>query len=168
MFAFCYRLRSTSDRWYNIPPDEPITVTKEAKGKTKSNANGASSAEGRSYEAPGAQGSEVETSMPLNFETFVPTHDPSLAFPNPQHPPPVPGTTQSHLKDIASHYSAMLSGSPFQGSGGAPATESAAHSGAVSVSVDEAFSRATSAMYWCGYWTAVYHVSASSLSDSRA
>lgn len=28
------------------------------------------------------------------------------------------------------------------------------------VSQDEAFSRALSAMYWGGYWTAVYHVSA--------
>lgn len=27
------------------------------------------------------------------------------------------------------------------------------------VSVDEAFNRALGAMYWCGYWTACYHVS---------
>ena len=27
------------------------------------------------------------------------------------------------------------------------------------VSQDEAFSRAMTAMYWSGYWTAVYHVS---------
>ena len=30
--------------------------------------------------------------------------------------------------------------------------------GAAPPSADDAFSRALGAMYWCGYWTAVYHV----------
>jgi hypothetical protein len=63
-------------------------------------------------------------SQPLNFDTFVPTHDPSLHIP----------TVDS------SNYIGTSSGSV--------------------VSQDEAFSRAMTAMYWGGYWTAMYHVRA--------
>ena len=67
---------------------------------------------------------DPENSHPLNFDTFVPDYDPSLAQASPHalEPngvPPVPG---EHI------------------------------------SRDEAFSRAMGAMYWTGYWTAVYHV----------
>jgi hypothetical protein len=71
---------------------------------------------------------DPENSCPLNFETFVPNHDPSLAQPSqPAYEtygiPPAPGEY---------------------------------------VSRDEAFNRALGAMYWTGYWTAVYHVSPTS------
>ncbi|KIJ59809.1 hypothetical protein HYDPIDRAFT_32797 [Hydnomerulius pinastri MD-312] len=65
---------------------------------------------------------------PLDFNTFVPSHDPSL--PIPSEPPqlnsfiPAPSTTM--------------------------------------VSRDEAFNNALSAMYWSGYWTAVYHAQSQS------
>ena len=68
---------------------------------------------------------DSENSRPLDFETFVPNHDPSLAQPSQAayetyNIPPAPG---EH------------------------------------VGRDEAFNRALGAMYWAGYWTAVYHVS---------
>jgi len=55
-------------------------------------------------------------SVPLNFNTFVPSHDPAL---------PSPTVTD---------------------------TQNLTH-----ISQDEAFRNALNAMYWTGYWTAVYH-----------
>ena len=69
---------------------------------------------------------EEPDSQPLNFDTFIPTHDPSLPIP---------------MADPSSYI-------------GIP--------GASIVSQDEAFSRAMTAMYWGGYWTAMYHVCVSS------
>ena len=63
-------------------------------------------------------------SHPLNFDTFVPTHDPSL-----------------HIPAVNPNY--VHSTGPF-------------------VNQDEAFSLAMTAMYWGGYWTAMYHVRISS------
>ncbi|KAI0656810.1 hypothetical protein C8Q70DRAFT_317175 [Cubamyces menziesii] len=74
----------------------------------------------------------VETEMdstPLNFDTFVPTHDPSLA-----------------AAGFSSAVPAMDGGSAL-----------AVGAEAATASQDEAFSRAMTAMYWSGYWTAVYH-----------
>jgi hypothetical protein len=68
-------------------------------------------------------GATEEDSKPLNFDTFVPSHDPSLENPVPM--------TENYVPDILT--------------------------GAM-VSQDEAFQRALSAMYWGGYWTAMYHV----------
>lgn len=56
-------------------------------------------------------------SVPLNFDTFVPPHNPAL--------PNLAPTDTQNLTDI---------------------------------SQDEAFKNALNAMYWTGYWTAVYHV----------
>jgi len=66
--------------------------------------------------------------MPLDFDTFVPSHNPSLDLPLPPHPPG-PG------------YASYLMRDPSE----------------LMVDQDEAFSRALGAMYWGGYWTAVYH-----------
>lgn len=70
---------------------------------------------------------EEEDSQPLNFDTFVPTHDASLQ------------TTQNVSNPVATDYIPDTPAGPM-------------------VSQDEAFSRALSAMYWGGYWTAMYHV----------
>jgi hypothetical protein len=70
-------------------------------------------------------------SQPLNFETFVPTYDPSLDIPSDPTSNQIPVPDTNYI--------------PAAG-------ESAV------VSQDEAFSRALSAMYWGGYWTAMYHV----------
>ena len=56
-------------------------------------------------------------STPLNFNTFVPSHDPAL-------PNPAATDTQNP----------------------------------VAISQDEAFRNALNAMYWAGYWTALYQV----------
>jgi hypothetical protein len=98
-------------RWYNVPPD-PSKLKKSAEV----------------VQEFGVSQPDPENSCPLNFETFVPNHDPSLAQPSqPAYEtygiPPAPG---EH------------------------------------VSRDEAFNRALGAMYWTGYWTAVYHVSSAS------
>lgn len=73
---------------------------------------------------------EEADSKPLDFDTFVPTHDPSLNMPTFEEPLPVPGP------DYSSYYLPTPPG-PM-------------------VSKDEAFRRALGAMYWGGYWTAVY------------
>ena len=71
------------------------------------------------------EGGAENDSQPINFDTFVPTHDPSL----------------DHLSSLA------------------PPMDYAQDTPGVSmVSQDEAFSRALNAMYWGGYWTAIYHV----------
>jgi hypothetical protein len=95
-------------RWHNVPPD-PSKLKKSTEV----------------VQEFGVTQPDPDNSRPLNFETFVPNHDPSLAQPSqPAYEtygiPPAPG---EH------------------------------------VSRDEAFNRALGAMYWTGYWTAVYHVS---------
>ena len=103
-----FRQLIPAHRWYNVPPDPS-----KLKGSAES-----------VQESDGAQ-PDPENSRPLDFETFVPNHDPSLTQP-PQAAvatygtPPAPG---EHL------------------------------------SRDEAFNRALGAMYWVGYWTAIYQVS---------
>lgn len=105
-------------RWYNIP----YSSSKE-KAKTPDSTKVASA------EAPGeAAAAEEEDSAPLDFDTFVPSYDPSLPVPS-----EAPAAPESSFFIPA------------------PST--------TMVSRDEAFSRALSAMYWGGYWTAVYHVS---------
>jgi len=98
-----------SPLWYNVPPDPsklkipaPAEVAQEA----------------------GVAQPDAENSRPLDFATFVPSHDPSL----PQHSQP-------------------------------PAFEAYATPPAPGghVSRDQAFNHALGAMYWAGYWTAVYH-----------
>ena len=107
--------------WYNVPPEK----IKASKGKSKESSGDAN---GLKVEEPSSN-AEATDSAPPNFDTFVPTHDPSLA-------------------------SAAELGSSV------PMMDGALGSGAEAamVSQDEAFSRAMTAMYWSGYWTAVYHV----------
>ena len=72
-----------------------------------------------------SEGGVENDSQPINFDTFVPTHNPSL----------------DQLSSVAP---------PMDYGQDTP--------GATMVSQDEAFSRALNAMYWGGYWTAMYHV----------
>ncbi|KAJ3552326.1 hypothetical protein NM688_g4206 [Phlebia brevispora] len=107
--------------WYNVPPS-PGKKRKAESSETTVSTNG---------QIVAAEEEVAENSVPLNFDSYVPTHDPSLASAIPPHPPTVPGP------DYAQYY---LPNPP----------------GPV-VTQDEGFSRALSAMYWGGYWTAVYH-----------
>lgn len=102
----------------------PETSGKKAKGKAKGTAETATT-NGNAAHA------EEDDSTPHNFNTFVPTHDPSL-------------------------FTAQASVDPGHTAYALP------EPGAI-VSQDEAVSRALSAMYWSGYWTAVYHVSTRAL-----
>ncbi|KAF8995925.1 hypothetical protein BDQ17DRAFT_1365075 [Cyathus striatus] len=79
--------------------------------------NGTTSMEGKAAE---------DDSQPLNFDIFVPTHDPSLN----QGPgkAPVHSADESYI--------------PLEGIG-------------TPVSRDEAFKNALNATYWAGYWTAM-------------
>lgn len=125
-------------RWYNIPP---VLPKKAPKAKTTPLAS--VSVPSVSFDPPinddeAPDPDNDADSKPLNFDTFVPNHDPSLHLPNLPHPHAVPGP------DYVSQY---LPGPP----------------GGSIVSQDEAFSRALGAMYWGGYWTAVYHVRNDSL-----
>lgn len=72
----------------------------------------------------------AQDSAPHDVSTFVPSHDPSLSGP-------------LHVQPETGHYDQYLAGPT---------------SGAACAGQDEAFSRALSATYWAGYWTAVYHV----------
>ncbi|KAH9891275.1 hypothetical protein C8Q73DRAFT_747247 [Cubamyces lactineus] len=97
-----------SPLWYNVPP---ATTSKSTTNAPQN-------------------GTEPETdSTPLNFDTFVPTHDPSLAAAGSSSAVPT------------------MDGTSALGVGAEAAM----------ASQDEAFSRAMTAMYWSGYWTAVYH-----------
>jgi hypothetical protein len=79
--------------------------------------------------APGTN--DQENSTPLDFNTFVPSHNPSLTLPLPPNSSSAPGI------DYTSQSLELPSTIPDE---------------------DEAFTRALGAMYWGGYWTAVYHV----------
>jgi len=96
--------------WYNIP--------------VESSSKFASSTKPIATAIPTASegGAENENdSQPINFDTFVPTHNPSLDQLSSLAPP------MDYAQDTNM------------------------------VSQDEAFSRALNAMYWGGYWTAMYH-----------
>ncbi|KAG6371505.1 hypothetical protein JVT61DRAFT_9209 [Boletus reticuloceps] len=104
-----------SPLWYNKPytapgPSKPKSRSKQVLPQAQAQEDGEA---------------EPDTA-PLDFNTYVPTHDPSLVIPSDTTP-----ATQT------------LSFIP------PPSTRM--------VSRDEAFNNALSAMYWSGYWTAVYH-----------
>ncbi|OCH84688.1 hypothetical protein OBBRIDRAFT_798867 [Obba rivulosa] len=115
-----------SPLWYNVPPSP--NSKQKAKQKAAAPSTFAPAVNGSHTQADGEVG---EDSTPLDFNTFVPSHDPSLAASFLPHPSAAPGP----------EYSQSYLPSP---------------SGPM-VSQDEAFQRALSAMYWGGYWTAVYH-----------
>ncbi|KAJ7590775.1 hypothetical protein C8J56DRAFT_933868 [Mycena floridula] len=106
-----------SSLWYNIPPSDVVQLQSTTSSAQMDMDEPVDEADG--------------DSKPLDFDTFVPTHDPALDLPVFPQPLAVPGP------DYSSHYLPMLPGSM--------------------VSRDEAFNRALGAMYWGGYWTAVYH-----------
>jgi hypothetical protein len=112
-------------RWYNVPtsPSRPKNSETVVPAVPASKPNASASKE--------AKADTTDDSHPLNFDTFVPNHDPSLALPAPPYP-----------------------SNPVHNSG------SSTQPGPM-VSQDEAFSRAMGAMYWAGYYSAVYHVSSS-------
>ncbi|KAF7437336.1 hypothetical protein PC9H_004175 [Pleurotus ostreatus] len=108
-----------SPLWYNIPPDPQ-------KFKQKSVINGAA----KSAQPDASSAIDTENSKPMDFDAFIPTHDPSLGLPNGNMP----------SMDDPMNQGIIAPSGPL-------------------VSPDEAFSKALGAMYWAGYWTAAYHYS---------
>lgn len=104
--------------WYNVPPSSSEPVKGDSTSPTTN----------------GSREVKAEDSTPLNFDTFVPTHDPTLAAGS--QASQVPGQSNGYPQSYL----------PAQGSNGTLASR------------DEAFEKALNAMYWTGYWTAVYHV----------
>ena len=74
---------------------------------------------------------DAENTEPIDFESFVPAHDPSL---------PVQGLAL----DIASNQ---------------PALPNLPTPNLANTTRNEAFQKAAQSWYWAGYWTAIYHVS---------
>ncbi|KIM81682.1 hypothetical protein PILCRDRAFT_485730 [Piloderma croceum F 1598] len=110
-----------SPLWYNIPP----SPSQLKKSTTVASAGPASTP----HAAADKQRTD-DNSHPLNFDTFIPAHDPSLTLPVPPYP-------HGQVPDY-SGYSLPEPPGPM-------------------VSQDEAFTRAMGAMYWAGYYSAVYH-----------
>ncbi|KAK0475103.1 hypothetical protein IW261DRAFT_1422428 [Armillaria novae-zelandiae] len=106
-----------SPLWYNVPFDD---------SKVKENdTEDSSSQEEDDDEADDDDDDDDDgDSKPINFDTFVPSHDASLETGD----------------DFATGASYTLH-----------------ESSAETVTQDEAFTRAANAMYWAGYWTAMYH-----------
>ncbi|KAF4623620.1 hypothetical protein D9613_001485 [Agrocybe pediades] len=130
--------------WYNVPIDPS-----KSKASQMAAANARS---GPSVNIPPENVNEEEAdSKPLDFNTFVPTYNPHLEPSTPEaedqaQPQVNRGTTTTGhhhipLPTAANYdYTADLTSGTGQ-----------------MVSQDEAFQRALSAMYWGGYWTAMYH-----------
>ena len=112
----CASFHNLRDRWYNVPRPQ-ATITDKG---SKIGSSTISVVE------------DEDNTAPIDFDTFVPMHDPSLPVVSEQPP-----STFKQLKEV--------------GSLSLPASTAM-------VSRDEAFNNALSAMYWTGYWTAVYHV----------
>ncbi|PFH50707.1 hypothetical protein AMATHDRAFT_3676 [Amanita thiersii Skay4041] len=110
-------LNGPEKRWKN----EPIHDSPLSQELRRTDTPSGSVLLGNAGECINNEGPEGD-SQPLNFDTFIPSYDPSLHFPS---------------------------------SGSARPAESSPR--LASINQDEAFSRAMHAMYWSGYWTAVYH-----------
>ncbi|KAI0301899.1 transcriptional repressor TCF25-domain-containing protein [Multifurca ochricompacta] len=114
-----------SPLWYNVPPN-PSELKKSKSAKKSKSVEVA--------REPHIAQQDPENSLPLDFDTFVPNHDPSLL---------------------------QASQSTFE-------TQNVPLAPGEHVSRDEAFNRALGAMYWTGYWTAVYHSHQQSNGEGKA
>lgn len=131
-------------RWYNVPID-PTKISGKAEATSAVIAKGGPTVhipEELLAAAAGEEEDGEENSKPLDFNTFVPTYDPTLD--------PSPPADQDTARALPTAPSANYAADFTSGSG-------------QMVTQDEAFQRALSAMYWGGYWTAMYHVRVKSL-----
>ncbi|KAG9121317.1 hypothetical protein FRC07_002759 [Ceratobasidium sp. 392] len=116
--------------WY-APPPKPQENDEEEEGNEEE--------EGEEGEVEGEdnlleEGEEAEPdSMPIDFDSFVPSHDPTL------------GNKTTTIAPALGPY--------------VPNALSAAAPDATTLTRDEIFEKAVSASYWAGYWTAMYHAS---------
>ncbi|KAJ4477882.1 hypothetical protein C8J55DRAFT_515756 [Lentinula edodes] len=132
-----------SPLWYNTPPPS----SKKQKTSHPLPPSVVDVAATTSVKGPAVStGTEADVaiesdSKPLDFATFIPTHDAGLSLPGSAPPRMMPeGSNGVSKPDLSSYYTTALSSDPGS-----------------MVSQDEAFKRALEATYWSGYWTAVYH-----------
>ncbi|TRM57174.1 hypothetical protein BD626DRAFT_223545 [Schizophyllum amplum] len=116
-------------KWYNVPP---------AKLESQPTTHGPTTA------AAAAHGVAQNGLQPLNYDTFVASHDASLGE----------GDERQDGVDIVTHPPEAADGLGRVSDSMFPDTAALRGLG---VTQDDAFSRAMNAMYWTGYWTAVYH-----------
>ncbi|KAK7468411.1 hypothetical protein VKT23_002926 [Stygiomarasmius scandens] len=126
-----------SPLWYNFPPTKKQKISHDAVAE-------ASTSLSLNEDSDEDQEHEGEDSQPIDFNTFIPSHNAGLDLPVPEEPPAIPGP------DFSAFYSNALP-----------------EMTGPMVSQDEAFSRALGAMYWGGYWTAVYHCQKQSQNRKR-
>nr|GAT51254.1 predicted protein [Mycena chlorophos] len=114
--------------WYNVPPNNPPPKKKRKTVPMPT-------------VGPTVEAEQVEEadSRPIDFASFVPAYDASLALPEPQAPDGV----------STGAFALPVPGPSMPGQ-------------------DEAFQRALGAMYWGGYWTAVYHCQRSGAAQKEA
>lgn len=120
-----------SPLWYNIPPEsaDPDASSREQ-----------SEDEEGAYDEAG-YAPDVENSNPIQFDNFIPRHDPTL---------------EAGGVSFGESRGTVLSEQEL-------AFDPSNHTGG---SIDEAFTRAQAAMYWAGYWTAMYHARKGSVPPS--
>jgi hypothetical protein len=130
ILAFSQILAEYFSRWYNTPySSSKKNSTSQHDSLLSTSKSSGTNLDGQPTDDEAGNGD----SRPLNFDTFMPTHDPSLDAPGVPYPQSQPNQQ---------NYSFQF-----------PEPQSS------TVSQDDAFTRAMGAMYWTGYWTAVYHVS---------
>lgn len=109
-----------NSRWYAPPPKLQKENEESEEGHDEENDEGAVEEE-----------QEIEAdSLPIDFDTFVPSHDPTL------------GRETTHTPAIGSYPHAIPMTFP----------------NISTLTKDEVFEKAISSSYWAGYWTALYHV----------
>ncbi|KAF8577541.1 hypothetical protein K439DRAFT_548528 [Ramaria rubella] len=123
--------------WFNIPPekDEP---SKSSAGSSilMPSIHDTFSSQDEEQEVTGP--ADPDNSRPVNFDTFVPRHDPSL----PTSKPDIEGRTDGR----SSYWHRIIPPAPAGGTN--------------QLTRDQAFEQVVGAWYWAGYWTGVYHTAA--------
>ncbi|KAF8486704.1 hypothetical protein JB92DRAFT_1511500 [Gautieria morchelliformis] len=122
-----------SPLWFNIPPEtEAPSTPSPGPSFLVPSIPAVFTSEGDLDQDECFEPSDPDNSRPVNFDTFVPQHDPSLP--------------DADAK--------VSNGATDAGHGIVPPPPAGMSS---QVTPNEAFERAMGAWYWAGYWTGVYH-----------
>lgn len=150
-------------RWYNIPPEPQDKSKGKQKAKTAPEVD--NSQVPSTHLRPMKRGAGYGDSTPLDFNTYVPTHDASLSSAVGASQPPsdavgdYPSNVTAHYATSSFGFGALPNATSYPPGRADSQTSLQANIGELhQMSADVAFSRALDAMYWCGYWTAMYHV----------
>ncbi|KIJ40113.1 hypothetical protein M422DRAFT_49284 [Sphaerobolus stellatus SS14] len=142
-----------SSLWYNVPPEKKEAMISAGPFMPNIPAEFASHFENQDEEAyaeaqeQAEDEEEAENSNPIDFNTFVPTHDPSL----------------NNGKSKTAANKAAVAGPSMQWGVVPPAPAALTEN----ISRDDAFQQAMGAWYWAGYWSAVYHMSGKNKAEEQ-